>query len=304
MTAALAAAGVALRADDLIRLRMVTPKGSDAVALASLPGGFVTRKRGHGQETADVREYVDGDDIRHLDRGSTARTGRLHVRSFQKEKDRVTLLVADFRPSMLWGTRRALCSVAAAEALAVIGWQVVDDGGRVGLLAIGAGAPVAVTARGRAAGMLAVIGGLVRAHDAALRLAREGRRDGGRGDVPLDAALAGATRLAPQGGAVVIASGFDAPGPGLADQLGRISQRRALWLISVMDGGTENLAPGVYPVRLPDGSRRRLRITGRGPTSAAEDEVAGFPATRVTADRPASEFAVVLKTAFAGRRDR
>ena len=95
--------GVALSAEGLIALRHVALQARGAPVLADLPGGFATRRKGHGQEVADVRPYVAGDDLRHLDRGTTARTGSLHVPQFVDERDRVTLLVADFRPAMLWG---------------------------------------------------------------------------------------------------------------------------------------------------------------------------------------------------------
>ncbi|MEY8828467.1 DUF58 domain-containing protein [Sedimentitalea sp. XS_ASV28] len=285
--------GVALHADALIALRPLALHPEAEGQLAALPGGFVTRRRGHGQEMADVREYVAGDDIRHLDRGSTARTGVLHVRSFQEERDRVTLLVADFRPAMLWGTRRALRSVAAAEALALVGWRVIEQGGRVGLLAIGSGAPVVVAIQGRVRGMLAVIGGLVRAHDAALHLALAGNRD----DPPLDEAIARVTRIAPAGSEIVIASGFDSPGPSLDDRLGQIAQRRMPRPVLVTDDVTENLPPGVYPIRLPDGSRRRVRISGRK-AAPRVTEIAGFPALPLDAGQQIATTARVLQAAF------
>jgi len=115
VTAALDNPGVRLTADGLIALRPLAAQIAGDPALARLPGGFVTRRKGHGQEVADVRLYAEGDDVRHLDRGTTARTGALHVRQFQEERDRETLLVADFRPSMLWGISRCFRSVAAAE---------------------------------------------------------------------------------------------------------------------------------------------------------------------------------------------
>ncbi|WP_424985409.1 DUF58 domain-containing protein [Microbulbifer sp. S227A] len=293
MTAALHIPGVALHAETLIALRPLALHPDEDGQLAALPGGFVTRRRGHGQEMADVREYVAGDDIRHLDRGSTARTGVLHVRSFQEERDRVTLLVADFRPAMLWGTRRALRSVAVAEALALIGWRVVEQGGRVGLLAIGAGAPVVVSIQGRVRGMLAVIGGLVRAHDAALQLALAG----GQHDPPLDETLARIPRIAPAGSEIVIASGFDSPGPLLDDRLGQIAQRRMPRPVLVVDDVAENLPPGVYPIVLPDGSRRRVRISGRN-TNAPVSQIAGFPALRLDAGQEVTATARLLHAAF------
>ena len=123
--AALQGPGVALRSDDLIALRQVAIMSDAAPVLAALPGGFPTRRKGHGLEVADMREYVAGDDLRHLASSATARTGRLHIRQFSEERDRITLLVADFRPNMLWGLKRAFRSVAAAEVLALIGWHVV-----------------------------------------------------------------------------------------------------------------------------------------------------------------------------------
>ena len=82
MTEALSAPGVALRPDPVIALRRRVLSAETPPVLAALPGGFATRRKGHGLEVADMREYVAGDDIRHLDRGTTARTGRLHIREF------------------------------------------------------------------------------------------------------------------------------------------------------------------------------------------------------------------------------
>ncbi|WP_146591120.1 DUF58 domain-containing protein [Puniceibacterium confluentis] len=301
MNPALEAPGIALRAGALIALRGFLGQGGDPAQLSALPGGFVTKRRGHGQEVADVREYVAGDDIRHLDRGATARTGTLHVRRFQEERDRVTVLVADFRPSMLWGTRRAFRSVAAAEALALIGWQVIEEGGRVGLLAVGAGEPVAVTVRGRARGMLAVIGGLVRAHEAALELALAGVQE----DPPLDQSLSGLGRVAPVGAELVIASGFDVPGDGLPDRLTELARRRSPRLIWLHDALADNLPPGSYPIRLAGGGRTRARISGDGPAFAATQDrhIAGFPALAIDAGAAPEVSARRLSAAFPPDRE-
>ncbi|MHA6264430.1 DUF58 domain-containing protein [Arenibacterium sp. CAU 1754] len=297
MTAALDVPGIALQASSLIKLRALALGQDESGPLSRLPGGFVTRKRGRGQEMADVREYVQGDDIRHLDRGSTARTGTLHVRSFQEERDRVTVLMADFRPSMLWGTRRAFCSVVAAEALCLIGWRVVEEGGRVGLVAVGAGDPVVIPIRGRTRGMLGVIGGLVRAHDAALNLALAGERD----DPPLDAGLARVSRIAPSGAEVVIASGFEALGETFADRLGQLAQVSTPRLLAVTDGVSDRLSPGVYPIRLPNGVRRRVRIT-EAPSDPRAPQVSGFETVRIDAGDTSEAIAGVLNAAFPADR--
>ncbi len=282
---ALDAPGVALDAARLIALRHVALAARDGSALAAAPGGFASRRRGRGLEIADVREYQSGDDLRQLDRGTTARTGRLHVRLFQEERDRVLLLVADFRSPMFWGIARAFRSVAAAEALALIGWTAVTEGGRVGLLALTDDAPVVLPPRGRVRGMLDVIGGMAAAHRDGLAQARQGRA----APPPLDAGLARLERIAPAGSEIVIASGFDAPGPNFASRLGETARRRPVRLIAVSAIRAGDLPPGSYPIRLPDGRRIRVRL-GRQ-ASPAEERIEGWPATRIEAADPPEETA-------------
>ena len=301
MTQALEAPGVALASDALIALRRVALNAVPTTVLAALPGGFATRRKGHGLEVADMREYVPGDDIRHLDRGTTARTGRLHVRQFQEERDRVTLLVADFRPSMFWGLRRAFRSVAAAEALSLIGWSVVETGGRVGLLAVTPGAPVVVPPRGRTRGMLEVIGGMVQAHGAAMEMMARGHRD----DPPLDQALSRADRLTPSGSELLIASGFDAPGTALGDRLDALARRRAPRLLLVTDTAIGAMPRGRYPVRLADGRRLKLHLGPRAvdpATAGLTEEVEGRTALIVDAGETVERMAQRLAAAFPSRR--
>lgn len=299
MTAALDVPGAALRADDLIALRATALAARADPALANLPGGFVTKRRGAGLEVAELREYQPGDDLRHLDRGSTARSGKPHVRRFHEERDRICLLVADFRPSMLWGLTRAFRSVAAAEALAMLGWRVVEEGGRVGLLALAAGGPVAVPVRGRSRGMLSVIGGLVRAHEAAAGHAMAGRLD----DPPLDKALAPLDRIAPRGAELVIASGFERPGAGLADRLGGLERRSAIRLVQVIEAALTRLPRGTYPISLPGGPRTEVTLAGGASPAPEAGRIAGRAALAVDAGAAPEVTARQLASAFPPDRE-
>jgi hypothetical protein len=299
VTSALKARGVALGADALIALRQVALSARRDPALAALPGGFATRRKGQGLEVADTREYVVGDDFRRLDFGTTARTGVLHVRQFQEERDRITLLVADFRPAMLWGIRRAFRSVVAAEILSVIGWNVVESGGRVGLLAVLPDKLLVVPARGRARGMLDVIGGLVEGHDTALRRVQAGWT----GDPPLAEALLRVDRLVPSGAEMVMASGFDSLGGNFEDRIEDIARRRVPRLIHVTDAVGMSLPKGRYPIRLPDGTRHHIRKRqNAGGTAESQTWIAGHAAMIVDAGQPVEVSAARVASAFAPER--
>ena len=205
---------------------------------------------------ADIRAYVPGDDARAVDRNVTARTGTLHVRTHHADRDRTVLLVADFRPSMLWGLRRAFRSVAAAEALALLGWRAVEAGGRVGAVALSAQGHVIVPARGRTRAMLAVIGALVRAHARAVDGARDGLQD-----PPLDTALEKVLRVAGRRGQICLASGFDTPGDTLDLRLAELADRGELTRIRIADGVRTGLPAGIYRLASPTGRMVRAAIS-------------------------------------------
>ncbi len=90
--------------------------------------------RGRGMEYAESREYVVGDDARHIDWRLSARTGRAHTKLFQAERDRLTLIVADTAPSLYFGTRVRFKSVQAARAGALAAWAALRDGDRIAAL--------------------------------------------------------------------------------------------------------------------------------------------------------------------------
>ncbi|MBT9288891.1 DUF58 domain-containing protein [Prosthecodimorpha staleyi] len=260
--------GVAPDAEHLLRLRhWVRADRAAPRAATALPGGFVVRRRGRGLEVDDIRLFAEGDDLRHLDRNATARTGEPHVRTFRDERERTLLLLVDLRPAMLWGTRRALRSAAAVEAAALAGWRALETGGRIGLLAFGAGEPVLVPARGRVRGMIAVAGGLALAHDAALAGALGAGPRGGaaqgddRADEPsLAAGLRIAARLAPKGATVLLVSGFDHPGADFDEAAGLMMRRSDLAALVVVDALEARADGVVYPFLGTAGAIRRGRI--------------------------------------------
>lgn len=112
-------------------------------------------------EYAESREYVAGDDARHIDWRVTARTGRTHTKLFQAERERVTLIVADTSPALYFGTRVRFKSVQAARAGAVAAWSAQRRGDRIGALR-GSDREAPIAPAGGARGVLRVLDALTR----------------------------------------------------------------------------------------------------------------------------------------------
>ncbi|MCK5931746.1 MAG: DUF58 domain-containing protein [Fulvimarina manganoxydans] len=244
-------------AETLFGLRHVVRNSPErGLSPVGRPGGFAGRRRGNGLEIVDVRLFSEGDDARHIDAAATARTAKTHVRTFREERDRAALLVADFRLPMLWGTRGRLRSVAAAGALALAGWRVVEGGGRVGLMVLTGGEEQYIPPKPRERGMATVCEALQRAHEAAVGEA-EGRRDQATGD--LSTLLEGAIARSSRGTRIVLATALDGADETF-DRLAAAAGRRFDLEILLMIDPFEKAAPrGAYPF-LPMGENRKSAL--------------------------------------------
>lgn len=67
-----------------------------------------SRAKGSGMEFADFREYVPGDDMRHLDARLHARLGTFYIRQYEVMMQLPVTVVVDASRSMLAGTPRKL----------------------------------------------------------------------------------------------------------------------------------------------------------------------------------------------------
>ncbi|MCH9689494.1 MAG: DUF58 domain-containing protein [Gammaproteobacteria bacterium] len=118
---------------ELIALQgLVRNKKHGARSKAAQTGHRSTRLRGRGMDFADVRNYQAGDEIRHMEWRSTARTGRPHIKLYQEERERPVVLLVDFNPSMYFGTHDVFKSVLAARLAALLAWIASAEGDRVG----------------------------------------------------------------------------------------------------------------------------------------------------------------------------
>ena len=240
--------GLRLRATDLLALRDDAGAALRHRPATRRPGAVPARRPGAGLDLREIRAYQPGDDPRRLDPSATARTGQPHVRAFHEDRDDTTLLIADFRDPMLWGTGDSLRSVRAARHLAWVGWQAVARGGSLAAIAV-TGVGMAEIRPGAGDRQMAEIAAMLAAeHDIALT-----RADGDGGGI--GAALARAARLAPAGGRVVLAT---APGAltGDADAaLARLARRRRVTVALIIDP-LELAAPG-FALPVSDGRNTR-----------------------------------------------
>ena len=263
----LAVDGVRLDFDALFRLQHLggAMRSGQSRSMTAYPGGFIYRQRGRGLEINDVRPWLFGDDIRHIDRNATARTGIQHVRTFRDERDRSLLLVADFRPSMLFGTRRAFRSVAAAECLALLGWSATALGIRIATATAGAEPASAPLGRG-VRHMSTILGLWTRAHAAALAHASAD-------ETPLAAVLETAARLAPRGATIMAATSLDTTSASFDGTVRWLARRNDLRFAIIRDAFERAPPRGAYPYLASNGARGVIEI-GRGHVSRVEDRCA------------------------------
>jgi uncharacterized protein (DUF58 family) len=127
--------GIDVSVHELVALKRLMQRQHEPIlARAQQPGQRVSKLRGRGMDFSETRHYQAGDEIRYMDWRVTARTGSPHVKLYQQERERPVILLADFNPSLFFGTRVALKSVVVAKVAALIAWRAIKAGDRVGAL--------------------------------------------------------------------------------------------------------------------------------------------------------------------------
>jgi uncharacterized protein (DUF58 family) len=164
----------------------------------TLPGDRRAAGVGLGTELAQLRPYVVGDDVRHIDPAATARTAEPHVRMHVPERALTTWIVLDVSPSMAFGTTNRLKADVAEGVALVFGRLGIRRAGSVGLVAFGAAAPRVLPPRGSKPGIVAL-----------QRMLAEGVAPDGVVEAEgLAGALRRTARLTRQPGLVVVISDF------------------------------------------------------------------------------------------------
>jgi len=221
-----------------LRARVGRTKLAPLVSRAARSGQQSSRLYGRGMDYAESRVYQAGDDVRRLDWRLTARSGKLHTKLFQEDREGSLLILMDTHASMRFGTRVRFKSVQAARTAACAAWYAARAGERVGVMAFGQADSLLRPMTGPR-GALAVCGALAE---------WDGRSASDRLESLADA-LMRANRL--QHGAsrvLLISDGFSADASA-RQRLLDLSRRAAVSVLVVADALELALvAPGRYPL--------------------------------------------------------
>jgi len=210
-------------------------------ATGGMQGGRAPGRLSRGMEFAESRPYRAGDDVRSIDWRQTARRGSPFTKLFREEHERPVHLLVDLGTSMRFGTRVAFKSVIAARAAALLAWQAVENGDRVGGIICGNGHRE-VRPQGRHQGALAMLRQLAEASaahpDAASSLA---------------ATLPALARTIRPGAMAILVSDFHALDDALVHGIAALALRNDVALVQVSDGFESAPPEGIY--RVSDGER-------------------------------------------------
>ncbi len=239
--------GVQATPAELARFRN-QPKGGTAKpsfrVRSRQAGPYASSFRGRGMEFDETRLYQAGDDIRAIDWRVTARTGKVHTKLFEEERERPVYFLIDQRAAMRFGTRGAFKSVQAARATAALAWAAKDAGDRVGGLIMGVnGSREVPPARSSA-----------QLHEFLRRVAAATAEEDQSGSLPLQDGLERLERLISSGALIFILSDFHDFDAGAEKALGRLSLRADLRCILLHDP-LESQLPQADGLKVSDGEK-------------------------------------------------
>ncbi len=109
----------------ILRKRPRRPKATQS-------GDYSSSLKGRGMEFDESRLYQAGDDIRNMDWRVTARTGKPHTKLFREERERPVFVWVDYRAPMFFASRGVFKSVFVAKTAALIAWNAIQQGDRIG----------------------------------------------------------------------------------------------------------------------------------------------------------------------------
>ena len=216
-----------------------------------LQGNYRSLFRGSGLDFTDLREYVPGDDPRHIEWNVTARLDEPWVREYVEDRELTAWLVLDHSASMAFGPVDRQKHLVLAEVATTLAHVLTRGGNRVGAVLLDQGVERVIPPGSGRNQVLRIAGALLdkRASSSEGEVPqgsswrerrRERRRGRGRGATQpyavtdLGPALDHVARLAQRRSLVIVVSDFIAQ-PGWDSPLGRLARRHDVVALQVTD---------------------------------------------------------------------
>lgn len=99
-----------------------------------LTGQYKSHFKGQGVQFSEHRQYVPGDDVRHINWSATARAKEPLVKKFDEERELTVFLLIDVSGSAGFGSARKLKMEIAAEIAGMLACAAIRTGDKIGAL--------------------------------------------------------------------------------------------------------------------------------------------------------------------------
>ncbi|MBS1985141.1 MAG: DUF58 domain-containing protein [Bdellovibrionales bacterium] len=120
-------------AEFLKKVRAIELKGRQLVK-QQLTGQYLSAFRGSGMQFREFRNYVYGDDVRHISWNVSARLSEPVLKTFEEERERTLFLVVDVSASLRRGPWARQKSERLAEIAATLALSAHEAGDKLGIL--------------------------------------------------------------------------------------------------------------------------------------------------------------------------
>ncbi len=97
-------------------------------------GEYHSAFKGRGMAFSEVREYVDGDDVRNIDWNVTARFGNPYVKVFEEERELTVMLLVDVSQSGMFGSNTQLKKDLITELTATLAFSAIQNNDKAGVI--------------------------------------------------------------------------------------------------------------------------------------------------------------------------
>ena len=97
-------------------------------------GEYVSTFKGRGIEFEEVREYLEGDDVRSIDWKVSARSEKTYVKVFKDERELTMFFVVDVSGSALFGSKGKTKEEVIAEITALLAYAAQKNNDKVALV--------------------------------------------------------------------------------------------------------------------------------------------------------------------------